>query len=234
MGSVALSLLRGFELSTEGERVCVPLSGQRVLAFLALNARPVARVFVAGNLWMEASEEHAAAALRTALWRIRPPAHEAIRADGQTLALAAGVHVDLLGLSRCARGILDGSAASPSRDELARLCDAGDLLPDWYEDWVLVERERFRQLRLHALERLCTTLSAAGRHADATEVGIAAVACEPLRESAHRALVGAHLAEGNAGEALRQYEQCRHLLDRDLGLAPSPAFEQLVAPVRRP
>src|SRR6266571_3495035 len=51
-----------------------------------------------------------------------------------------------------------------------------DLLPYWYEDWVLVERERFRQLRLHALEALCEQLTALGRFDHAVEAGIAAVA----------------------------------------------------------
>ena len=43
----------------------------------------------------------------------------------------------------------------------------GELLPDWYDDWVLLERERFRQLRLHALDALCDDLTRAGRHWDA-------------------------------------------------------------------
>jgi DNA-binding SARP family transcriptional activator len=97
---------------------------------------------------------------------------------------------------------------------------------------VLIERERFRQLRLHALEALCRRLTDAGRHGEATEAGLAAVACEPLRESAHRAVVAAHLSEGNAGEALRQYEACRALLGRQLGLEPTAAFERLMAPLR--
>jgi DNA-binding SARP family transcriptional activator len=69
---------------------------------------------------------------------------------------------------------------------------------------VLVERERFRQLRLHALEALCRRLTGDGLHAEAVDAGIAAIAAEPLRESAHRALMSAHVAEGNRGEAMRQ------------------------------
>jgi DNA-binding SARP family transcriptional activator len=227
-----LDLLHGFELRSGGRAVGLPPSGQRVVAFLALHARPLARVFVAGSLWTDASEERAAAALRTALWRIGAPATEVVRSDGPTLALDRRVDVDLAIASRRAHEVLEGAAAAPRGADLALLCDAGDLLPDWYEDWVLIERERFRQLRLHALEALCRSLSAAGRHAEATEAGGAAVGCEPLRESAHRALAAAHLAEGNAGEALRQYDLCRGLLQRDLALAPSEAFEELVAPLR--
>lgn len=105
---------------------------------------------------------------------------------------------------------------------------AGDLLPDWYEDWVLAERERIRQARLHALEALCIQLTRAGRFAEAVDVGLSAVAGEPLRESAQRTLIEAFLAEGNRTEAVRQYTAYRRLLLDELGLEPSPAMASLV------
>ena len=92
-----------------------------------------------------------------------------------------------------------------------------DLLPDWYDDWVAVERERFRQLRVHALERLCDRLVEAERFGEAIEAGLAAMKSEPLRESAHRALVRAHLAEGNRSEALAQYRRFKALLPTSSG-----------------
>lgn len=120
-----------------------------------------------------------------------------------------------------------------SDEDRELLSVAGELLPDWYEDWVLVERERVRQLRLHSLEVLCGVLAAEGRFAQVTDAGLAAVAGEPLRESAHRALMTVYLAEGNPIEALRHYAIFRHLLAVQLGLLPSPAMESLVAQVRK-
>jgi DNA-binding SARP family transcriptional activator len=105
---------------------------------------------------------------------------------------------------------------------------SADILPDWYDDWVSVERERFRQLRLHALEALSERLVAAGRYALAIEAGVAAVAGEPLRESAHRVLIRAHVAEGNHSEAVRQYHAFRRLLQTELSLDPSPQMEALI------
>jgi DNA-binding SARP family transcriptional activator len=116
------------------------------------------------------------------------------------------------------------------REVLERL--SGDLLPSWNEDWILLERERLRQVRLHALESICRHLTLAERFADAAAAGIAAVAAEPLRESAHRALVAAYLAEGNHAEALRQYRAFRELLAAELNLPPSPLMEQLIAKIR--
>ena len=83
-----------------------------------------------------------------------------------------------------------------------------------------LDRERFRQIRLHLLETLCEELLEAGRYAQAIEAGYAAVCGEPLRESAYRALIRAHLAEGNTSEAIRQYERFRELLKRELDLEP--------------
>jgi DNA-binding SARP family transcriptional activator len=105
---------------------------------------------------------------------------------------------------------------------------AGSLLPDWYDDWVLLERERYRQLGLHALEMLSEHLTAARRFGPALEAALAAVAGEPFRESAHRVLIKAHLAEGNASEAIRQYDFYRKLVNDHLGLDPSPAMDALL------
>ena len=95
-----------------------------------------------------------------------------------------------------------------------------DLLPGWSDEWLVVERERYRQLRLHALDKLCLLHAEAGRFALAIIAGLASVSSDPTRESAHRALMRAHLLEGNPSEAVRQY----HMLYA-AWLAPSWASE---------
>ena len=101
-----------------------------------------------------------------------------------------------------------------------------DLLSDWNEDWVLIERERFRQARLHALEALCDRYSEAGLMMPTIQAGLAAVTADPFRESAHRALISrAHLREGNRSEALRQYSSYRRMLDEELGIEPAALSE---------
>jgi DNA-binding SARP family transcriptional activator len=229
-GTLRLVLLSGFELEQDGTPVILPLSAQRVLAFLALRERPVQRLFVAGSLWLDSPEERANASLRTALWRLRRPGCMLVEATGTRIGLAVGVFVDVRDEIDRARRAVAGDRYVGAADVTA-LCDAGDVLPDWYDDWVIAARERFRQARLHALEALCIHLAESGRYAEATEAGVAAVASEPLRESAHRALICAHLAEGNAGEAIRQYRLFRGLLHDQLGLEPSRQLEKLVAPL---
>jgi DNA-binding SARP family transcriptional activator len=113
-------------------------------------------------------------------------------------------------------------------EDLDVLINAGELLPAWYDDWVLIERERVRQMRLHALERACQELAASGRFGQAIEAGLAAIAEEPLRESAHRILISAHLAEGNRIEALWQFEEYSRLMRDELQLEPSIQIRGLI------
>lgn len=231
-GGMRLTLLNAFELVCNGTPVAVPMSAQRLLSFLALHPRPLLRPFVAGMLWPETSDVRAHASLRSALWRLHRLGYRLVEANGSRLLLGAEVEVDLRASEAFARRVLDETDAEVVGADPSLLFD--DLLPDWYEDWVLLERERFRQLRLRALDTLCQRLMGAGRLGAAVDVGLAALAAEPLRESAHRALVRIHLVEGNAGEALRQYRLCRRLLGEQLGIGPSEQMEQLVGSVTTP
>ena len=223
---VRVGLLDGFAVTSAHGSLALPMGAQRLVAFLAVHRRPALRAFVAGTLWPETSEERALANLRSTLWRIHRCEVELVASRGQQLALAAGRR----GRSRRGRGARTAGCSTtrlrrPSSSHPSRL--SADLLPDWYDDWALIEREQFRQLRLRALDSLSARLIAAGRYADALEAGLAAVAGEPLRESAHRAVVRVHLAEGNIGEAIRQYRLCRRLLEDQLGLEPSELMERL-------
>lgn len=225
---VRLSLLRAFEVRRGGRVIDLPLSAQRLVAFLALHHRPLRRGYVAGTLWPDVTEERAAGNLRSALWRLRQPGVDLVEATPTHLTLADKVEVDLRLASSLARRVIDlGEGAEALAVDEDRF--SADVLPDWYDEWVPLERERFRQMRLHALETLCERLAGIGRYGEAVQVGLAAVSGEPLRESAQRALVKAYLAEGNPGEAVRQYRRYRTLLHDELGLEPSPLMQDLVA-----
>jgi DNA-binding SARP family transcriptional activator len=225
---VLLSLLDAFELRCGDECVSLPLSAQRLLAFVALHERPLQRVYVAGSLWIQASDERAGASLRSSLWRLNRPGHRLVEATSTHLRLAPGVEVDVHRAFRLAERLLDGTASGEELDSASRTLGC-EILPDWYDDWLLFERERFRQVSLHALEALTELLLRAGRVVRALEAALLAVRTEPLRESAHRALIRVHLAEGNRSEALRQYDLCRRLLRDRLDVEPSPQLLQLLA-----
>jgi DNA-binding SARP family transcriptional activator len=226
-GLVRVALLRGFQLTQGGLPVTLPFGAQRLVAFLAIHDRPVLRLFVAGNLWLDKPEELACASLRSALWQLRRNGLDVVRVSRNHLQLSDRLGVDVWETVAEAQQVIGGGG------HVARLhcLLTGDLLPDWYEDWVVVERERIRQLRLHALEALGQRLIDQDRPAQAIEAGLAAVAADPLRESAHRVVISAHLAEGNRSEALRQYQTYARLLDGNLGLRPSGQIRKLIGQV---
>ena len=226
-----ISLVGGFSLNWSGRLLPgMSRASQRLLAYLALYAHVVNRASIAGTLWPEASERHAYANLRSALVRLERTCRGVLSASRLELRLAEGVAVDIRQFRALARRLLDpGMVLQPSdlgSDTLAGL--SADLLPGWYDDWVLSEAEDWRQLRLHALEALAVRLTAIGRWGEAADAAGAAVRAEPLRESANAALIKVHLAEGNQSEAVRQFERYRALLEAELGLEPTPRLRRLV------
>ncbi|GAA0316789.1 hypothetical protein GCM10010302_64850 [Streptomyces polychromogenes] len=223
----ALSLLGTFRFEGAGGAVGVEASGRRLLAFLGLN-RSVSRSVLAGTLWPDVTEEHAHGSLRTALWRLRRGSHPLVDSSGETLSLRAEVTVDVRAFVRAALDVVHADDAGvPAGPELGLLF-AGDLLPGWGEEWVVFERERLRQLRLHGLEALSARLVRRGHHALALDAALTCVGIDPLRESAHRAAVAVHLAEHNTVEAVRQYRAFRHLARTELGVEPSAEFTAML------
>jgi DNA-binding SARP family transcriptional activator len=230
-----LSLLNGFSLkfaAPERSQETIdnlPLGVQRLLAHLALSgarARPV----VAGVLWPNVPEEHAQASLRTTLWRLQKTAPGIVHTSHAAIKLVPGVAVDVQDLEDWARRVLD---ARTDIDTLVTPMSAlrSELLPGWYDDWVLIERERVQQLRLYALERLSVRLATAGKFGEAVQAASAAVIAEPLRESAQRALIRVHIAQGNQLEALKQYDAYRTMLADELSVGPTKSMEQLMRPL---
>jgi DNA-binding SARP family transcriptional activator len=207
------------------------MNSQRVIAFLALQRHPVRRLHVAGTLWLESSEQRALANLRSALWRLGNPGARIVETLGPNVQLAPDVEVDLNRNTALAQRLV-GNLDQPSDTELRRCTFTEDLLPGWYDDWVLLERERFHQLRMHALEAMAVRFTHQARYAEAVETALAAVAADPLRESAQRVLINAHLLEGNLGEAIRQYRMFRELLRFELGLEPSLTMQQWIRAIR--
>jgi DNA-binding SARP family transcriptional activator len=220
---MVVQLLGGFRILVDGSPVDLTPVAERLVAILGLQGR-TSRSRLAGMVWPDTPECRALASLRTGIWRVNQAADSLIVSNRSMLDLSPRADVDV-------RAYVSGAAAQMRSDSAA--LDAaidyeGDLLPDWDEDWLLAERERLRQLRLHLLEQLAHRLAAAGRFGLALEAAFTALCADPLRESAHRAIIGIHLAEGNMGEARRAYENCRRTLAQDLGVEPSPATARLV------
>lgn len=228
-----LRLLDGFELQQGKKTVNLQPKTQELLAFLALRKRSTPRSFVASTLWLESTEQNAQASLRSTLWRLRQNGCLVVQGDGGQLQLAPEMAIDVHRmLAQARRVLMSETALQPGVESLTTL--SGELLPGWWQEWVVLERERLRQLRLHALERLSERLMASGHNAQALDAALLAVAAEPLRESAQRLVISIQLAEGNQSEAWRQYTAYSQLLKDELGVSPSAHMHRLLAGVTLP
>lgn len=219
-----IQLLDGFRLGLGRTPIHVVPGTQRLLALLALRECPVPRAVAAALLWPEATARRAAACLRSSLSRLGKPSPLVVAVD-DALTLDAQVDVDF----RHACALTTEPGAHPGAMALLK----ADLLPGWTQPWVRDERDSWQQARLHALEVLSERFRSRGDHHHAHQAALAAVQTDPLRETAHRALVELHLADGNLAQAVRQYQSYRTLLRAELGLEPSPHIHDLMRPLLR-
>jgi DNA-binding SARP family transcriptional activator len=225
----AVHLLGGFRLVEDGYTTALSYTAQRLIALLALQG-PMTRKRIAGWLWPEATEPRAQGSLRTALWRLGRDT-DVLAARPEVVALAPNVRIDVDVLVGEIRALTRGepSLGTALRAGGGPVFDRRDLLPEWDDDWVVLERERLRQLHMHALEELATLWADQGRWCEALDAALQAVSLEPLRESAHRVVIDIHLREGNLVEALRHFDEYRVLVRRELGIAPTGRLTELIS-----
>jgi len=234
-GSSVLSLFEGPVVTLgDGRRLEVPEGSKRLLVFVALHQGRVERKHAAGALWPIGDDERAAGNLRSALWRLNRKDIDVLDSDQRSLALRRGVLVDVQVICEWASRLINGRATAADLTFLPSGINALELLPGWYDDWVLMEREHVRQRLLHALEALSREHMHARRCAQAIEAAMVAVNAEPLRESAQRVLVAAHLAEGNRAEARRVFDSYCDLLQRELNVEPGAEIRMLMDFSHRP
>jgi DNA-binding SARP family transcriptional activator len=224
-----LRLLGGWQLLSAGHPVKVALRQQRVLAALALFGRQH-RSSLAGLLWPDSTEAHAAGSLRGSIFHMNRQFPGLLE---HTLDSVAWPVLSVSMFDRLRTGPLPWMRIPGSCSNLALLEDMqdADLLPGWYENWVVAEQERWLRLRLSALERLARLLLAGGSIGAAMEASCAAVAIEPLRESAQRLRIQCYLAEGNNAAALSAYVSFSRRLRQEFGVPPSPLLGDLIAPL---
>ncbi|WP_433830941.1 AfsR/SARP family transcriptional regulator [Actinoplanes sp. CA-015351] len=209
-----LRLLGRFALHQGTTEITVGTGGRRLLAYVAVNDGTVGRAGAAAALWPAVCPERAAGNLRGVVHRIRRLVGDRLLADRSHLALHPDLCVDLWEHTRIAEIVAAGGAD----DGENLLVGDGDLLPDEQEDWVIMARERFLLLRVRALERLCRRRTGESRPAEAVAAGSAAARLDPFRESVHRALMAAHLSDGDVASAVRLYRCFRARMCEELDL----------------
>ena len=219
-------LLGGFGVVSDGEAVELPHDAQRLVAFLALQPNRVPRSYVAGTLWLDSTQERAFGNLRSALWRVRRHTTDLIDANTNTVAITPTATIDVTAVITSAERLCTPTTDC-TNDDFDPAPFTKQLLPGWYDEWLLIHRERLRQRSLHALEALAQRLTTQGRYATAIEAALAAIELDPLRETPHRCLIATHIAEGNYSEALTHYHHYTNQLHTELNIQPSPQLQTL-------
>lgn len=222
---------------------------QSLLAYLVMHSGiPQPRSHLAFTFWLDSTESQARTNLRKQLHYLRralPDADRFVYADAQVLEWRSDAPFTL-DVTEFESAITDAEKVEQDDDQallqssLERAVDLyrGDLLPGSYEDWALAERERLRQRVAWALDKLILVLEGQRAYQLAIRYAQRLLQHDPWHEGTYRHLMRLHALNGDRARALRAYHTCATVLQRELGVEPSPetreAYERLLALDVRP
>jgi DNA-binding SARP family transcriptional activator len=183
-------------------------------------------------LWPDKEEVRAAANLRTSLWRL-PQVHgrKLVLSNGPLLELDNHMTIDIRRFEQLGWSLVSAKPVDAGPVDRASLFT--DLLPGWLDDWVLAERERLGQLRLHFMEALTYECLRAGAVVEALDTAIRLVAADPLREGSQKALLTVYCTEGSLGQAQHQLDCYAEVLDETFGCRPALSIGRILSELER-
>ena len=248
MTDLRLSLLGPFFVEYDGQPVrrFRTRAAQALLAYLACEPSdpPLRREFLMQLFWPEQPAPSAAVNLRQALYQLRRALPRVAGADGETVPLlladrttvminpAAVFELDVARFQALAQGAPEDRAAAAALYRGSFLSDF--FLPESapYEAWAAARRTALELAALDLLDGLTAAALARGESRAASRWALRQLEIDDLREGAHRQLIHALAQRGERSAALAQYESCRDLLERELGVTPAQETEALAARVR--
>jgi predicted ATPase/DNA-binding SARP family transcriptional activator len=189
------------------------------------------RDLLAGTFWPEEPDAIARRRLSQALWQIRralqaneqDETNPVLLVDGDTIQF----NPDLPCWLDIEQFAVHYSQCASEQHKATRHCELciehyqGDFLAGYYDDWILVERERLREMHLETLERLVEVYKGQNEYEPALVYARRLTNEAPWREKAHREVMRLHHLLGRDADALKQYELCREALAEELGVEPS-------------
>ena len=220
---------------------------QELLVYLLLHrAHPCTRESLATLLWGERNDAQARKYLRQALWQLQGaldaachPTSPLLRTDAEWVEFdpAESLWLDVDQFEDAYALATRTGDATLSQAEVDALCEAaalyqGDLLEGWYQEWCTFERERLQQMYLTILDRLIAYAEQSHDCVMGIHYCELALRTDPARERTHRRLMRLHYLAGNRTDALRQYETCIEMLQRELGVGPARSTLQLREQIR--
>lgn len=243
MSDLSVSMFGKLQIRLAGSPPACSLSqkARELLVYLLLHRRAQPREKLATLLWEHRTTKRAKAYLRKALWQLRQSIEPddadvapTLQADGDWVQIhpEADIWVDVAVFEDAFEEVRDCemsemTAAQEEALEEAASLYTGDLLENWYQDWCLRERERLKDMLLRILDRLTRCCEHRGAYDSGIQYGLRALRIDPARERIHRHLMRLRARAGDRSGALRQYERCTEVLDRELDVAPTTATRRL-------
>lgn len=220
---------------------------QELLTYLLLHrAHPCTRESLATLMWGERNDAQAKKYLRQTLWQLQSaldaachPTIPLLRVDAEWVEInqSASIWLDIDHFEHVYETTCQSEGRDLSGKQVDALCRAvalyqGDLLEGWYQDWCIFERERYQQMYLTMLDKLIAYAERIQDYIMGIHYCELALRCDPARERTHRRLMHLYYLAGNRTAALRQYETCTEMLDRDLGVEPAKSTLLLYEQIR--
>lgn len=239
-----IRLLGGLEIRREGASISgfVSSKAPALLTYLVVTGRPHQRDALAALLWGEMADADAKNNLRQTLSNLRRLLEPYLLISRDAVQFDTAVP-HTLDVTQFENHLHRARDATPSA-RMAALQQAsalyqGDFLAGFYvrdapefEEWLLAQRARYRELALHALHTVTEHHLERGEYGRAIDYATRLLALDAWREEAHRQLMLAQLRSGQRSAALAQYEICRQLLEKELGVRPSPETTALYERIR--
>jgi DNA-binding SARP family transcriptional activator len=232
MVKLRLTLLGGFEARSDSGRSSAisRTKAQMLVAYLAMHPKQThLRDKLATLLWDDAAAEQARLSLRQTLFIVRQALpFDPILIDGNSVAFTAdAVTVDAREFEQLA------ASDDPEPLERAATLYKGDLLQGispgsaQFEEWLRAERERLHELALEAFAKLLRHQMKLDATEPAIQTALRLLSLDPLQEVTHRAVMRLYARQGRRAAALRQYQLCVDVLQRELDVEPEEATKQV-------
>src|SRR5215467_10090527 len=232
MAKLRLTLLGGFEARTDSglSPAISRKNAQMLLAYLAMHPKQThLRDKLATLLWDDAPAEQARLSLRQTLFIIRQalPFDPTLVDRGGVAFAAEAVTVDAGEFEQLV------TSDDPEALERAAALYKGNLLEGispgsaQFEEWLRADRERLHELALETFAKLLAHQMKLEATEPAIQTALRLLSLDPLQEVTHRALMRLYARQGRRAAALRQYQLCVDVLQRELGVEPEDATKQV-------
>jgi predicted ATPase/DNA-binding SARP family transcriptional activator len=220
---IRIYLLGHFRVECEAESIQLPTrKTESLLAYLVLNPESHAREKLAALFWGDSSDTKAQNSLRNALAVLNKKlGHELFIVDRQTVQInmAYPLWVDALRFESQVLSFLADPVSDPTMVNLALY--QNDLLTDFYDDWVFPKRDHYQSLFIETLLQLTQRMRSLSEYKKAIEYARKVLTFDKTNEHAHQHLMFCFMALGDRSSALRQYEDCKRVLEEYLAVEPS-------------